>query len=748
MINEILSESILRFLSKNDTKDYTANQILSSVGLKKDDLSDLQSILNDLTTKLIIQKTGKRYQINPQYKVREEKKEKPSVTDNQFIVGTFDATPLAKNLSFAFVITEDDNDVMVAGEDILNAYHQDTVEVEVTRSTVGKRYGIIRKIIERKKSKFVGTVNEYHNKYLFTCDSFKIHTPFEVIEGNSSLLGKKVIIEIDNWGSRVMNQYPTGKIVEVLGESGLPEVELMAVIRDFDLPLEFPEEVIKEAVAIDEKISEADLAGRSDFRNLFTITIDPISAKDFDDAISLEETKEGHLRLYVHIADVAHYIKFNSQIFAEAMNRGNSYYFPKKVIPMLPEILSNKICSLRPMEEKLTVTVITDFNQDGQIVTQDVCESVINSDSRLTYEEVDLLFEGKVHPFNEQMVTLLNLMRRLSKVLSKKRVKLGYLKFDLPEVEYVFDDEGYLTDLKRSRETDSHTLIENFMLTANEYVAKLLTKTAGTTIYRIHEEPEQADLFKIKDILQFHKIHFQMGYDNNKTWQNVIEALPTEEYHRVFDRMILRSMKKAKYSTAHIAHFGLGLSTYTHFTSPIRRLCDLIVHAQLKKHVFHKSVSEIPEHDLSVNSIFNYAGISTKREMVADESERAMEQKIVMSFMKKKLGEIFKGVIISFTNSAIVIELDELPVRGVVKYNSLTDDYYELYDKIKVLRGRRKGRIFKLADKVEVQISMISDDIYFSIKAHEPGYIKDKKEDRKKKGKSFRYQKTEKRKRR
>ncbi|HPM02125.1 MAG TPA: VacB/RNase II family 3'-5' exoribonuclease [Candidatus Cloacimonadota bacterium] len=739
MEKEIIRESLIKFLVRNNQNAYTANQCSSAIGLKKADLPDVQSVLNELVQSLIVFKTAKKYNVNPEYAMKNKAPEieketevkeipfgydkkmplKAGQTPNEIVTGIFDATPLAKNFSFAYILMDNDDDIMISSEDTLNAYHQDTVEVEVIKKRGNKRYGIVRKVIERKKTRFVGTVNSMAKKNMFFCDSFKIHTPFQIIGENSNYEGKKVIIEIENWGNKLMNQLPSGKIVEVLGQSGLPEVELMAVIRDFDLPLEFPEDVIKEAIAINDKIEEADLSDREDYRNLFTITIDPVSAKDFDDAISLEELSDGKIRLYVHIADVAHYIKFNSEIYKEALNRGNSYYFPKKVIPMLPEILSNKICSLRPEEEKLTVTVITDFDNSGQITFQDVKESVINSNARLTYEEVDQLFEGEAHTFDENMVSLLNAMRKLSALLSKKRVKLGYLRFDLPEVEYVFDDEGYLIDLKRSRETDSHTLIENFMLIANEYVAKVLTKYAGTTIYRIHEEPEEDDLMKIRDILKFHKIEFKIEHNINKTWQNVLECLPTEEHHRVFDRMILRSMKKAKYSTAHIAHFGLGIETYTHFTSPIRRLCDLVVHAQLKKFIFKKSVGETTNRDLTPSSVFNYAGIATMKEAIADESERAMEQKIVLSFMKKKVGQSFDGVIISFTNSAMIIELNDLPVRGVVKYMSLTDDYYELYDRIKVLKGRRKGKVFKLADKVKVQVNIVSEDIYFNIQSHQ-----------------------------
>jgi len=707
---------------------------VSSIGLRKTEQADVQSVLNELVQELFIEKIGKKYSLRSDFIEEIVEKEEPALKEKEAktVTGTFDATSLAKNMSFAYVIMDDGIDIKISAEDTLNAYHRDIVEVELIKNKANRRIGIIKRIIERYSNKFVGTVDYVSKKKLFICDNLKIHNPFQISGAADNLKGKKVVIEIDNWGNRLMNQLPSGKIVEVLGDSGLPEVELLAVIRDFDLPLEFPEEVLKEALAIDGKITEADIAKRSDFRDIFTFTIDPISAKDFDDAISLEELGEGKLRLYVHIADLAHYIKLDGEIFKEALNRGNSYYFPKKVLPMLPEALSNKMCSLRPDEEKMTVTVITDFDNNGAIISQDIKESVICSNARLSYEEVDLLFEDKEHGLDENIVKTLNLMRFLSQQLYKKRVQKGYLSFDLPEVEYIFDDEGYLVDLKRSQETDSHRLIENFMLVANEFVAKRLTKLTGTTIYRIHEEPNNEDLMKIKDILKFHKISFQVDENINKTWQNVLKCLPTEEYHRVFDRMVLRSMKKAKYSTAHIAHFGLGIPTYTHFTSPIRRLCDLIVHFQLKKYEFHKALDEVGKNDLSSAAVFNYAGIATKKEALADESERAMEDKTLLAFMKKKVGDEFTGIIIAFTNSAMVIELDDLPVRGIVKYMSLTDDFYELYERLKVVKGRRRGRVFKLADKVEVSVDMVTDDIYFSLKCEAVTKVHKKKRKKKK----------------
>ncbi len=752
MITDVLEKMILQLLLKRRDNQYTVNQIKTALKFSNEDMPDIKDAVNTLYSNQFLRKEGNKYQIADlaiQKNTQTEKvKKEESALTNEILTGKFDATSLAKNFSFGFVIMEDGNDIMISSEDTSTAYHNDIVEVELLNRRGKNRYGIIRKVVERAKTKFVGTVEKLQGKNYFYCDSFKIHTPFVVNDIKEDLTGKKVILEVLQWGNKQLNQIPSGVICEVLGVSGLPEVELLSVIRDYELPMEFPEAVMTEVQAIEDKIEEDEIALRKDLRDLYTITIDPISAKDFDDAISLEELENNGLRLYVHIADVAHYIKPDSAIFDEVLNRGNSYYFPRKVIPMLPEKLSNKICSLRPEENKLTLTVTTDFDNQGNIIDQNIYETIICSNYRLSYEEVDLLFEGSKHPFDEEMVHLLNRMRKLSTYLSKNRVRLGYLKFDLPEVQYVFDDEGYLVDLKRSEETESHTLIENFMLIANEYVAKTLTKACKTTLYRIHEEPEETDLIKIKDILKAYKINFKIEPDLNKTWQNVLGCLPTEDYHRVFDRLVLRSMKKAKYSTSRISHFGLGIDYYTHFTSPIRRLCDLIVHLQLKKHVFHKSIQENEKNNLMSNCLFDYAHISTEKEAIADESERSMEFKTLLSFMKKKVGEEFEGIIISFKNSGMIVELDNYPVRGVVKYNTLSDDYYELNDRLKIVRGRRKGKVYRLADKVKVQINIVSEDIYFIIleqlKQEHPQIQNEENVEKKKKSRKFRSRKDKK----
>jgi len=624
-------------------------------------------------------------------------------------IGRFDATSLAKNYSFAFVLTEDDNDITIYAEDISNAYHGDTVEVEITRSRLGRRYGVITKVITRNKTTFIGTLEWVRKKCYFRCDNLKIHTLFDVKDDQKALKNAKVMVEIVNWGIRQKNRLPICNVTEVLGTSGEPEVEVLSVIRDFNLPLEFPENVIAEAHAISHEMSPKEIARRRDLRTLYTITIDPMSAQDFDDAISLIAKSNGEKHLYVHIADVSHYVQTDSAIFTEAVNRGNSYYFPKKVIPMLPEILSNKLCSLRPNEDKYTITCLTIFDSKGQIKRQEVFESVICSDIRLSYEEVDEYFEDKSTDFSRQLKEAIDIMRDLSQKLSLSRGQRGYLSFDLPEVEYIYDDEGYLKNITRTKETESHILIENFMLIANEYVAKLLSQKKRTTMYRIHENPDDSDLKKLIEILRAYKISVTTDENLNKMWQNLLDCLPDEKHHRVFDMLILRSMKKARYSTVNQGHFGLGLSSYTHFTSPIRRLCDLIVHLQLKSIIGNGSVSFTAEY------LTNLCKIANEREMVADDSERTVHKKMILSFMAKHVGQTYNAIITNINKNTIFVELNDIPVRGVIKLKSLQSDFYQYDERLYIVKGRRRGRIFRLCDPLNVVLASVTDDIYFDI---------------------------------
>ncbi|OQX70931.1 MAG: ribonuclease R [Candidatus Cloacimonas sp. 4484_275] len=613
------------------------------------------------------------------------------------------ARPLSRDKSFAFVITPD-FDVFVSSEDILNAYHNDKVLVKVFQQRNRKKYGIITKVLERANKTVVGTVVKYKTKYLLEPDNLKLHTDFFIRKIGEAVSGDKVIIKISDWGNG--QKLPSGDVIEILGKAGVPEVETLSIIKQFDLPLFFPEEAIREAENISEEISSEELAKREDFRALTTFTIDPASAKDYDDAVSLEKTTNG-FRLYVHIADVAHYISQNSELFKEAMKRGNSYYFPKRVLPMLPEKISNKICSLRPFEEKLAISVITEFDQNMHILEQKAVESIIKSDARLSYEEVDKLFENSPNEIPKEIAEILFQMRNFSSLLSEKRKKKGYLHFDLPETKFIFDENGHLIDLKREVETESHTLIENFMLIANEYIANLLA--SHPTIFRIHEKPDENDLENIRRLAEKYRLNFNIKNNLNKAFQDLLASIPGDEYHHILDRFILRNLKKARYDIKNKGHFGLAIKKYTHFTSPIRRLCDLAIHRQVKDFIEKRQSS------FSRKELAKIAEIASEKEQLADEVERETEFRNKLLFMKKKIGEEFSGIIISIKSSVMIVELNKYPVSGIVELTMLKDDYYEFWEREGILIGKRNHKIFKVLDKVKVMVTRVTNDVYLQV---------------------------------
>ncbi len=707
MYNKEIADKIEKLLSENQNKLFRIKEIAGLIKTGKHQYRLLKDTLAAMAAEGRIIRQDKMFSgkktIHKSRKLKTASK--PKAPGGKMIEGWFDAGSLARDHSFAFVISGE-GDIFVDVEDTLNAFHKDKVLVE-TRYRRGKRmYGTVVKILERARKQIVGDIQKAGGNWILQPDDPKIHRTFRVLDPNGLEERKKAVLEVTDWGDRVKSRTPAGKITEILGESGSPEIEILAVIRRFDLPMSFPDAVIEQVEAITEDFS--DIAHRQDFRNLPTITIDPASAKDYDDAISLVNTPGGW-RLCVHIADVAHYVPIGSPVYIEAAMRGNSFYFPRRVIPMLPEKLSNRMCSLRPQEDKMTVTVVTDFDSDGRILKQQAFESVINSDARLTYEEVDELFDGREIDLSGDLCDMILEMRKLSRVLSKNRDEKGCLYFDLPEVEFVYDAEGYLKKLERSSETESHKVIENFMLIANEHVAEILTKAAKKTMYRIHEDPEEDAVRRVLSLIKVYGFKAKFHKNLNKTLQNVLSGIENKDFHRVFDRMILRSLKKAKYTIEHKGHFGLAIKTYTHFTSPIRRLCDLVVHHQLKQHVFTTAGGNFRQKEIE-----RLANVASEREILADESEREVNRVSKLQFMKKHVGDEYEGIIIAVNRTNIIIELDDMPVIGVVPVTQLQGNF-RLYEEYMRLIDENSGRSLKLMDRMKVRLERVTDDIYFTI---------------------------------
>ncbi len=704
-----LETAVISYFSENPHFSLTYNELVGALSLNKTQKGILGELLSRLVEKGTLIKDKRKFSLKQaSAPLSADNATTASIKANpNLIEGIFDATPLSRNFSYAFVRTAD-RDYFIGAEDTLNAYHNDTVALEPKYQKGRQDYGIIRKIIKRASEQLAGDVVKLKNRWTFVCSNPKIHNWFEVSDIGGATEGDKVILSVTNWGSPIGGKLPVGKVTEVLGKSGDPHVELLAVIRQYNLPLEFSTEVTEAANQLSDTLSPEAIRTRRDLRDVFTWTIDPISAKDFDDAISLETTPNGW-KLYVHIADVAHYLPVDGVIFEEAAKRGNSFYFPKKVIPLLPERLSNQICSLRPMEEKLCLTVETEFSKKGKIGNQHIYESVIKSDARLAYEEVDALFEGKPHELKETLVDALYQARTLSRLLTEKRNAAGYIYFDLPEIEYQYDENGFVRRLSLSEETESHKLIENFMLVANEFVAQRLSQASPTSIYRIHEDPDQKKLDKLIDLLSNYGVNWVMHESLNKSLQYLLASFPSPEYHDVFDRITLRSMKKARYSTEHLSHFGLALQDYTHFTSPIRRLCDLVVHHLCKIYLIKSSHQKLNQSQIKL-----YAEIASEQELQADQAERDIDRVYSRTFVKDKIGQNFNGIVVSTSGTGVIVRIKEIPISGIIRKADLGEGIWDHYDREMRYVNRRSNEFYQLMDTLKLQLIAVDDDIYFS----------------------------------
>ncbi len=691
-----IEEMILRFLRSNKNKFYSLKDISNELPLRKHEHRELKEIMNNLKRKKEVILKNKQFGI------------KASPPPKR-VVGKFDAGSLVRGYSFAFVNT-DKADMFIDSEDIGNAYHGDEVLTEIKYKRRGMLYGKILKVEKRANKYLTGNIDHYQKKYYLIPDLAVIHTTFDISELAGAKKDQKVKLKIEDWGNPDLNIKPYGKVIEVIGEAGDTKVEEISLIKQFELPLYFPDEVLKEAEMIAEKIEESEIKRRHDFRDLLTFTIDPQTAKDYDDAISFEITDNKYI-LYVHIADVTYYINTDSYLFNEAVSRGNSFYFPRKVIPMLPERISNKICSLRPDEDKLTLTVVTEFDKKFNLLGQSVCESVICSSARLTYEEVDSLFEEQEHNIPDAVSSVLTELRKLSSKMSGDRYAKGYIPFNMPDTVFRYDEEGNIEDITRTRETESHKLIENCMLLANQYTAELLNNKTDKAIYRIHEEPDESAVQKILKLLTYYRFRYKKNLRTQKLIQSLLTSMPNEDYHRVFDPLILRSMKKARYDTVPLGHFGLAMKHYTHFTSPIRRICDLTIHHLIRQALWHQKGKRV----LKARKLQEIADNASERELLADRAERETVNRFKKLYMKDKLGEHYSALIVNMNNNNLIVELNSIPVSGVIPLESLSDDYYRFYPRYMEVLGKTGKRVFRLLDKLTVRLERIDFDLIFSL---------------------------------
>jgi ribonuclease R len=601
-----------------------------------------------------------------------------------------------------------DDEIYVAPRDLNTAFDGDRVMVRLKPGVgfKGKKEGIVITIVERRTTKLVGTFHIGEHYDYVEPDSKNIGRDIYITKdrGNGARNGEKVVVSVDDWTNPYLN--PEGEIIERLGQPGDPGVDMLAIIREYDLPTEFSQKVLDEADAAAEGWS-AEVKRRIDLCQLTTLTIDPTDARDFDDAVSIER-KNGHYRLGVHIADVSYFVRSNTSLDKEAFERGTSVYFPDRVIPMLPEQLSNDVCSLRPNRKRLTYSIFIEFDRSGEVVDYELYPAVIRSRARLTYEEVQKFFDtGEVTPKLDRVAESLRQMRPLAKTLHRRREAAGSLDFDLPEAKIILDDRGNVIEIGNRVRTESHRLIEEFMLAANRQVARHFVRYGQPTLFRVHDRP---DMEKLEG---FSHLMGKFGY----TFP-VSPTIPTRDFQRFLDRvkgkpeeelvneLLLRSMKKAVYQPQNIGHFGLAFKHYLHFTSPIRRYPDLLVHRLLKYMKNNKYPVRLAQ---KLGIILTNAGKqSSEMERRAMDAERDAVKAKQVSYMSGQVGSEYDGIISGVTNYGFFVRLIGPECDGQVRASTLDDDYYRFDEESYRLVGRRKGKVFRLGDKVRVAVLRVN----------------------------------------
>ncbi len=683
-----LREKILNFLDSNKNQSFNYKQIAFGVDItNKSARLDVLNMLDDLVAaEEIIEVSLGKY--------------KASAARAAEMEGIFVRRSNGKN---AVIINDGEEQINVAERNSMHALNGDKVRVEISAAVPGKdTEAKVLEILEVNDQVFIGTLNVEKNYASVVTDSkflaADIIIPRRKLKGGKT--GDKVIARITQWTDNEMN--PRGEIVDILGKKGENNAEMHAILAEFGLPYKYPQHVEDFASKIDSGITDEEVAKREDFRKVTTFTIDPRDAKDFDDALSIRQLANGNWEVGVHIADVTHYVIPNSIIDKEARQRATSVYLVDRTIPMLPEHLSNGICSLRPNEEKLTFSAIFELDKHANVINYRIGRTVIKSDRRFTYEEAQEIIESGKGEFAKEILVL----DSLAKELRRRRYAAGALEFDRAEVRFDIDKEGRPVSVYFKESKDANKLIEEFMLLANLTVAEAIGKVprgkkAKSFVYRVHDNPDPE---KIKNFAQIaSRFGFKINPEGkakevNKSLNRMLKDVKGRGEENMLSMLAIRSMAKATYTTDNVGHYGLALDYYTHFTSPIRRYPDMMVHRLLAKYA--DGARSVDKQKLE-----EQCRHSSDMEQLASNAERASIRYKQVEFMQDRMGEIYEGVISGVTEWGFYVELDENMCEGLVPVRDLNDDYYELDEKNFCLIGRAHHNKYTLGDKVKVQVA-------------------------------------------
>jgi ribonuclease R len=618
---------------------------------------------------------------------------------------------------FGFVLPEEAGspDIYIHANDMNGAMNGDIVLARLNQNARGPRLeGEIVRIVERANHTIVGTYQDEKHYGFVVTDDKRITKDIFIPKGASmgAVDGHKVVVEIVRYPETGRGN-PEGKIIEILGHKNDPGVDILSIIRKYGLPETFPDAVMREAEAVPDTISEEEIKGRRDLRDRVMVTIDGADAKDLDDAVSVEILENGNYRLGVHIADVSYYVKENSELDVEAFRRGTSVYLVDRVIPMLPHRLSNGICSLNPKVDRLTLTCDMEIDEEGQVVKYDIYESVIRTNERMTYSDVYKILEEDDQALKErysELVPHFEAMKELALRLRHYRMERGAIDFDFGEAKILVDSEGNPTEVRMRERTIAERIIEEFMLKANETVAEHFHWMNVPFIYRIHEDP---DADRLQTFLEFvtNFGYFVRGKANSihpRTLQTLLEQAKGTPEETVISKVMLRSMKQAKYDAENRGHFGLAAEFYTHFTSPIRRYPDLIVHRMIRESLKPGGFTpqRIEEWHMKMPSI---AEQSSERERNAVDAERETDDLKKAEYMLQHMDEEFDGIVSSVASFGMFVELPNT-IEGMVHISYLTDDYYDFHENQYALIGQRTGRMFRIGDEVRVRVVNVNVD--------------------------------------